>query len=187
MSVTLYQILKITLITVIMILWDTIKLLGISEFYRPSITYSLVAVTLVLHTNNYYHVPMVYTSEVCHIQLQLCGFTCWTSKCAQLLGPECYEEELGHPKSQTCTWWLEVVLSLCVLCWRFFQTGHPQTAEEFPENNQICEDRKLKEKAKRYGLGLKWQILTQNFQLQNNCLLTIMAKTQTLGNTRRFP
>lgn len=66
----------------------------------------------------------------CHSMLVL---TSYFSKCAvrqSLIWSVCLP---AHPGSQTCTWWQEAERCLCVLCWRWSQTSHPQTFGVYPE------------------------------------------------------
>ena len=59
-------------------------------------------------------------------------FTCWISRCGPPRCPWCCAAELGHPGSQTCTWWPAVARCRGGRCWRSFQTGRPRTAGGCP-------------------------------------------------------
>ena len=77
-----------------------------------------------------------HTNTDTHTQTQTHTLTSCSSKCAahqSLIWSVCPP---AHPRSQTCTWWRGAERCLCVLCWRWSQTGRPQTSGAFPEHEE---------------------------------------------------
>lgn len=84
--------------------------------------------------------------------------------CVGHVGHGCCVCRPAHPGSQTYTWLPVAERCLDGLCWRWFQTGHPQTSVMYPAQ-------KRREELKRSSLWKIW-----SFNMLNQCSTDVIWK-----------